>query len=73
MYKIILLILLFVIYQPNLQSKEVEKKNFNQRYLYNYFSALVSSNNQNNDIALKHFNSSKHLLHTHENFLKNYV
>ena len=73
MYKKIILILTLLIYQPNLQSKEVEKNNFNQRYLYNYFSALVSSNNQNNDLALKHFNSSKQLLHTHENFLKNYV
>ncbi len=73
MLKKIILIITLLIYQPNLQSKEVEKNNFNQRYLYNYFSALVSSNNQNNDIALKHFNSSKQLLHTHENFLKNYV
>ena len=73
MNKIIFLLIILIIYQPNLQSKEVEINNFNQRYLYNYFSALVSSNNQNNDTALKHFNSSKHLLHTHENFLKNYV
>ena len=73
MYKKIFILLILLIYQPNLQSKEVEKNNFNQKYLYNYFSALVSSNNQNNNNALKHFNLSKHLLQTHENFLKNYV
>ena len=73
MYKKIFILFILLIYQPNLQSKEVEKNNFNQKYLYNYFSALVSSNNQNNNNALKHFNSSKRLLQTHENFLKNYV
>ena len=73
MYKKIFILFILLIYQPNLQSKEVEKNNFNQKYLYNYFSALVSSNNQNNNNALKHFNLSKRLLQTHENFLKNYV
>ena len=73
MYKKIFIILTLLIYQPNLQSKEIENNNFNQKYLYNYFSALVSSNNQNNNNALKHFNLSKHLLQAHENFLKNYV
>ena len=73
MYKKIFIIITLLIYQPNLQSKEIENNNFNQKYLYNYFSALVSSNNQNNNNALKHFNLSKHLLQAHENFLKNYV
>jgi len=50
----------------------VDKK-FNQKYLSDYFSALVSSGNQKNEEALEYFNSSKFLIQKHDDFLKKYV
>ena len=69
--KIIILILL--LYQTNVYSKETEISQFNQKYLSSYFSALISYDNQNNKDALKFFNSSKSLVKKHDNFLKEYV
>ena len=48
-------------------------KKFNQKYLSDYFSALVSSGNQKNKEALEYFNSSKFLIQKHDEFLKKYV
>ena len=73
MLKKILIILFWLINYTNLYAKDINMNNFNQKYLSNYFSALVSTNNQDNDLAIKYFNSSKTLLLEHENFLKQYV
>ena len=54
-------------------SKPTDKNNFNQKYLSNYFSALLSYNNQQNDLALKYFESSKPLVAKNDNFLKKYI
>ena len=62
-----------LLYQTNLFSKIVENNNFNQKYLSSYFSALLSYDNQNNQKALKYFNSSKFLLNKHDNFLREYI
>jgi len=71
--RIIIIILSFLLYQTNLYSKATQTNEFNQKYLSNYFSALISSKNQNNNDALKFFKSSKFLIKIHDNFLKEYV
>ena len=73
MFKKFLILSIFLLYQTNVQSKSFDQKNFNQRYLSNYFSALVSFDNVNNESAIKYYNSSKALIPQHETFLKNYI
>ena len=73
MFKKFLILSIFLLYQTNVQSKSFDQKNFNQRYLSNYFSALVSFDNVNNERAIKYYNSSKALIDQHETFLKNYI
>ncbi len=73
MYLKILFFLFLLLYQNVTFSKANETNDFNQKYLSNYFSALVSFDNQKNDDAIKFFNSSKFLIKKHENFLRNYV
>lgn len=63
----------FLLYQTNLYSKTAEINEFNQKYLSNYFSALISYNNEDNDSALDFFRASKKLINKHDNFLKKYV
>ena len=69
----IFIILFLLLYQNSANSKTNDEYDFNQKYLSNYFSAIVSSNNQKNDAAVKFFNSSKFLIDKHDNFLRNYV
>ena len=66
-------VLLILLYHNSSYSKVTGKNDFNQKYLSNYFSALVSSNNNKNDEAIKFFNSSRFLIKKHDNFLKEYV
>ncbi len=73
MYLKILIFLFSLLYQNVTYSKAIETNDFNQKYLSNYFSALISFENQKNDDALKFFNSSKFLIKKHDNFLRNYV
>ncbi len=75
MIKILKLILfvVFYIYQTSAISKTVDKNDFNQKYLSNYFSGLISQNNQQTQESVKFFNSSKSLIKNHEKFLKEYV
>tara|TARA_Y100000994_G_scaffold179761_1_gene148701 strand:- start:715 stop:2385 length:1671 start_codon:yes stop_codon:yes gene_type:complete len=73
MYLKILIILFSLLYQNTAHSKAIEKNQFNQKYLSNYFSALVSVTNQKNDDAIIFFNSSKFLMNKHDNFLREYV
>ena len=73
MYLKILIILFSLLYQNTAHSKATEKNQFNQKYLSNYFSALVSVTNQKNDDAIIFFNSSKFLVNKHDNFLREYV
>jgi len=70
----IIIILSFLLYQTGTYSKTTEINEFNQQYLSNYFSALLSYDNQNNDDAIKFFNESKKfLIKKHDKFLKRYV
>tara|TARA_Y100001970_G_C13924126_1_gene694906 strand:- start:160 stop:417 length:258 start_codon:yes stop_codon:yes gene_type:complete len=73
MKKIYFLIFTFFLYQNSVYSKVNVYKEFNQKYLSDYFSALFSFNNQNKVKALKYFNSSKFLINQHDSFLKKYV
>ncbi len=69
----ILIFIIFFLYQNSVFSKTNDLNEFNHRYLSNYFSAIVSFDNQNNDKALKFFNSSKYLIKKHDNFLREYI
>ena len=71
--KILLIILSFLALQTSTYSSTTVDKKFNQKYLSDYFSALVSSGNQKNEEALEYFNSSKFLIQKHDDFLKKYV
>ena len=69
----IFFIIVTLLYQSTAYSKTTDKNEFNHKYLSNYFSALLSYDNQNNARALEYFNSSKSLLNKHDKFLKKYV
>ncbi len=73
MYFKIFVILFLILYQNIANSKTTDNNHFNQKYLSNYFSALISSNNNKNFEANKFFHSSRFLIKTHDNFLKEYV
>ena len=73
MYLKILIFFFLLLYQNVTYSKANDTNYFNQKYLSNYFSALISFDNQKNDDAIKFFNSSKFLIKKHENFLRSYV
>ena len=66
-------LIFFTLYHSEIYSKTTDEKNFNHRYLSNYFSALISYDNNRNKDALKYFNFSKQLLNEHEKFLEEYV
>ena len=69
----IFFIIVTLLYQSTAYSKAAGNNEFNHKYLSSYLSALLSYDNQNNDLALKYFNSSKNLLNEHDQFLKKYV
>ena len=69
----IFFIIVTLLYQSTAYSKATDNNEFNHKYLSSYLSALLSYDNQNNDLALKYFNSSKYLLNEHDQFLKKYV
>ena len=66
-------IVIFLLYQNSLYSKTTDNLEFNPKYLSNYLSALLAYDSQNNDEAIKYFNSSKKLIKKHDKFLKQYV
>ena len=70
--KILFLFLIFL-YHQSVFSKSTANNNFNQRYLSHYFSALVSYDNQDNELALKYFNSTKSILRDHPEFFDKYI
>ena len=73
MYKFLFLIIFIILHQDIAEAKKIDLNNFNQKYLSNYFSAIISVKNQNNLKAISYFNNSKNLIRFHENFLENYV
>ncbi len=68
-----LFIPLILLYYSSAFSKTTENKNFNQRYLSNYFSALVSHENGDNELAIKYFNSTKSILRDYPSYFDQYI
>ena len=66
-YKIIFFCLI-IFYQNVSNSKSFDEKN-----VYNYFSALVAQDNNNIYESLKFFNSSKRLKESHPSYIKKYI
>ena len=73
MIKKILLIVFILLYQNSLHSKTNENINFNQRYLSNYFSAMLSFNNKENDRTIKFFDFNKRLISKSDDSVKKYI
>ena len=73
MYKFLFLITFVILHQDIAKAKKPDPNNFNQKYLSNYFSAIISAKNQNDLKAISYFNNSKNLIKFHKNFLENYV
>ena len=48
-------------------------KSFDEKIVYNYFSALVAQDNNNISESLKFFNSSKRLKESHPSYIKKYI
>ena len=69
----LILFIVFFIYQTSASSKTTDENDFNPKYLSNYLSAVISQNNQESDVAIKHFNSSKILINKHKEYLKKYI
>ena len=67
-YKITLLLFFVFFYQNIVYSKTFDEKN-----VYNYFSALVSLEKNKNIKSLNYFNSSKELKESHPQYIKKYV
>ena len=66
----IFFIVLICFYQSTVYSKTNDKSEFNHKFLSNYFSALISYDNQNNQKALKYFNLSKTLESKNQTYMK---
>ena len=69
----ILFIFLLFLYHSSVFSKSTEGNNFNQRYLSNYFSALISYENGDNELAVKYFDSTKSIIEDYPNYFDRYV
>ncbi len=72
MKKICLFLIIFL-YQTFCYAKTTENIEFNHKYLSNYFSAILSINNQDDKDSLKYLNNTKGLVKTHESYLENYL
>ena len=72
--KLILILSIFIFFFPlEAKSKNIYSEDFNSKELSNYFSGVISYNNQNNEQALKYFKSSKKLLNKHDEYFKKLI
>ena len=69
--KVIFILILF--YQGPVQSKVKDINKFDYKDLSNYFSGLISFNQNKNTEALKFFNSAKILIDQHTPYLLSYI
>ena len=73
MIKFFIFLLFFLLYQSVSISKINEIENFNQKYLSNYFSGIVSLKNEETGASFKFLENSYPISETHNNYLKNYL
>ncbi len=72
--KVKIIFTIFIIFfTVEAKSKNIYSNNFNSKELSNYFSGIISQNNQRNEQALKYFKSSKQLLNKHEEYFKRLI
>ena len=72
MKKICFFLIIFL-YQTFSYAKTTENIEFNHKYLSNYFSAIISINNQDDKDSLNYLNNTKSLVKIHESYLENYL
>ena len=73
MHKYIYLFIIFLLYQTSSFSKISDVNKFDQKNLSNYFSAVLSINNNDAKNSLKFLENSKILNDRHEEHFKNYI
>ncbi len=73
MHKYIYFLVIFLIYQTSSFSKVSDVNKFDQKNLSNYFSAVLSINNNDAKNSLKFLENSKVLNEDHEEHFKNYI
>ena len=73
MHKYIYFLVIFLIYQTSSFSKVSDVNKFDQKNLSNYFSAVLSINNNDAKNSLKFLENSKILNDRHEEHFKNYI
>jgi len=67
--KIFVYVLFFFVLLSNLKVYSSNQKNFySGKSISNYFSGLISSNNNNNSLAIKYLNDLKYLKNSHDQF-----
>ena len=69
----IILTIFFIFFPLGAKSKNIYSKDFNSKELSNYFSGIISHNNQKNEQALKYLKSSKQLLNKHDEYFKRLI
>ncbi len=73
MYKYIFFFIIFFLYQTSSFSKISDVDKFDKKNLSNYFSAVLSINNNDAKNSLKFLENSKILNNKHEEYFKNYI
>ena len=63
----------FIFFPIEAKSKNIYSKDFNSKELSNYFSGIISHNNQKNEQALKYLKSSKQLLNKHDEYFRRLI
>jgi tetratricopeptide (TPR) repeat protein len=72
--KIFIYILIFFSFLSNLNAYSSNQKIlYSRKSVSNYFSGIISSNNNNNKLALKYFNNLNHLINNHDQFNRKMV
>ena len=67
--KIFIYILIFFSFLSNFNAHSSNQKIlYSRKSISNYFSGIISSNNNNNKLALKYFNNLSHLKNNHDHF-----
>ena len=72
--KIFVYILIFFSFLLNFNAHSANQKIlYSRKSISNYFSGIISSNNNNNKLALKYFNNLNHLKNSHDQFNREIV